>query len=64
MNLISYPLKYIKPIQLDDGTLIQLRPIHPLDGGRATSFKSTLSEESILARFHGYIPKITGIIKG
>lgn len=59
MNLISYPLKYIKPIQLDDGTLIQLRPIHPLDGGRATSFKSTLSEESILARFHGYIPKIT-----
>lgn len=59
MNILSYPLKYIKPIQLDDGTLVQLRPIHPLDGGRAINFRSTLSEESILARFHGYIPDVT-----
>lgn len=58
-NLLSYPLKYIKPIQLEDGTLVQLRPIHPLDGGRAVAFKSSLSAESILARFHGYIPKIS-----
>ena len=59
MNLLSYPLKYIKPIQLNDGTLIQLRPIHPLDGGRAIEFKSSLSAESLLARFHGYIPKVS-----
>ena len=59
MDLLSYPLKYIRPIQLDDGTLVQLRPIHPLDGGRATTFKSSLSNESILARFHGYIPTVS-----
>ena len=59
MNLLSYPLKYINPIQLKDGTLVQLRPIHPLDGGRAIEFKATLSNESILARFHGYIPKVS-----
>jgi len=46
MSLLSYPLEYIIPIQLVDGTLIQLRPIHPLDGGRAVKFKSSLSNES------------------
>ena len=59
MNLLSYPLKYINPIQLKNGTLVQLRPIHPLDSGRAFEFKATLSNESILARFHGYIPKVS-----
>ena len=59
MDLLSYPLKYIIPIQLNDGSLVQLRPIHPLDGGRAIEFKSSLSSESIIARFHGYIPKVS-----
>ncbi|RME95823.1 MAG: GNAT family N-acetyltransferase [Bacteroidetes bacterium] len=59
MNILAYPLKYILPAQLPDGTLVQLRPIHPLDGGRATAFRSTLSDESMWARFHGYIPAIS-----
>lgn len=58
MDLINYPVQYILPVQLKDGTLIQLRPIHPTDGDQAAQFKASLSTESIYARFHGYIPPI------
>lgn len=54
---MEYPIQYIAPLQLSDGTLIQLRPIHPLDGAQAIPFREKLSEESIRARFLGYVPK-------
>lgn len=54
---MEYPIQYIEPLQLEDGTLIQLRPIHPLDGKQALPFREKLSEETIRARFLGYIPK-------
>lgn len=55
----SYPIQYIEPILLKDGTLVQLRPIHPKDGGHAERFKGKLSEQSIYDRFLGYIPKVS-----
>ena len=54
-----YPIHYIKPIVLPDGTLIQFRPIHPMYGIQAVRFKETLSDESIKARFLGYIPQVS-----
>ena len=54
-----YPIQYIDPILLTDGTLVQLRPIHPIDGSRAEVFKKKLSAESIYNRFLGYIPIIS-----
>jgi acetyltransferase len=55
----DYPVKYIRPIQLNDGTLVQLRPIHIVDGFQASVFKDTLSHESLNSRFFGNSPKIT-----
>lgn len=54
-----YPIRFIEPILLRDGTLVQLRPIHPLDGNQAEEFRGKLSAESIYDRFLGYIPKIS-----
>ena len=56
---MNYPIQYISPIQLPDGTLIQLRPIHPEDGRQALPFREKLSEESIRARFLGYVPRVS-----
>lgn len=58
-DLKSYPIRFIEPVQLNDGTLVQLRPIHPLDTDEAESFRGKLSPESIYDRFLGYIPKIS-----
>ncbi len=58
-DLNSYPIRFIEPVQLKDGTLVQLRPIHPLDENQAESFRGKLSAESIYDRFLGYIPKIS-----
>lgn len=55
----SYPIRFIEPVQLKDGTLVQLRPIHPLDGNQAEEFRGKLSAESVYDRFLGYIPKIS-----
>ena len=55
----NYPIKYIKPAQLEDGTLIQLRPIHPDDSQQAEQFRASLSDESIYSRFLGYVPKVS-----
>ena len=55
----SYPIRFIEPVQLEDGTLIQLRPIHPIDGDQAEAFKGKLSAKSVYNRFLGYIPKIS-----
>lgn len=54
--VLTYPVAYIYPIQLSDGQLVQLRPIHPVDGKKALSFRSSLSDQSIRDRFLGYIP--------
>lgn len=56
---MNYPIQYITPIQLSDGTLIQLRPIHPEDGRQALPFREKLSEASIRARFLGYVPNFS-----
>jgi acetyltransferase len=58
-DLKIYPIRFIEPAQLKDGTLIQLRPIHPLDGKQAENFRGRLSAESVYDRFLGYIPKIS-----
>lgn len=58
-DLKSYPIRFIEPVQLKDGTLVQLRPIHPLDKEQAVLFRENLSAESIYDRFLGYIPKIS-----
>lgn len=58
-DLKSYPIRFIEPVQLKDGTLVQLRPIHPLDGNQAEEFRGKLSAESVYDRFLGYIPKIS-----
>ncbi len=55
----SYPIKYIDPVQLQDGTLVQLRPIHPIDGSHAREFREKLSAQSIYDRFLGYVPIIS-----
>ena len=56
---MTYPISLIYPLQLADGTLIQLRPIHPVDGKIASCFRSQLSDKSIRDRFLGYIPKMS-----
>ena len=58
-NQNFYPIQYIEPVTLADGTIIQLRPIHPADGQKALSFKDKLSTESLYNRFLGLAPKIT-----
>ncbi|MFK7775045.1 MAG: N-acetyltransferase family protein [Saprospiraceae bacterium] len=58
-DLKSYPIRFIEPVQLKDGTLVQLRPVHPLDGKSAKEFRGKLSAESVYDRFLGYIPKIS-----
>lgn len=55
----SYPIKYMGPVQLKDGTLILLRPVHPVDREVAVEFRGKLSAQSVYDRFLGYIPKIS-----
>ena len=55
----SYPIRFIEPVQLKDGTIIQLRPIHPDDSNQAEDFREKLSAQSIYDRFLGYIPIIS-----
>lgn len=59
MEIMTYPIAYIRPIQLKDGQLVQLRPIHPADGESAYQFRTQLSDQSIRDRFLGYIPSIS-----
>ncbi|MEM6963510.1 MAG: GNAT family protein [Bacteroidota bacterium] len=54
-----YPIQYIKPLTLKNGEVIQLRPIHPVDGQQAFEFRAKLSSKSIHDRFLGYVPNIT-----
>ena len=58
-NSNSYPIRFIEPVQLKDGTIIQLRPIHPKDSNEAEVFRGKLSAKSVYDRFLGYIPRIS-----
>lgn len=56
---MNYPVSYIFPTQLKDGSLVQLRPIHPTDGASAKVFRKKVSDESVRDRFLGYIPSVS-----
>lgn len=56
---MNYPISYIIPTQLKDGSLVQLRPIHSADGTSAKAFRKKVSGKSVRARFLGYIPSIS-----
>ncbi len=56
---MDYPIAYIFPIQLKDGTLVQLRPVHPTDGKAAFVFREKFSKQSLLDRFMGYVPSLS-----
>ncbi len=55
----SYPVQYIEPILLPDNSIIQLRPVHPVDGNQADIFREKMSAKSMYNRFLGYIPRKT-----
>lgn len=59
MTIQKYPVKYIKSVTLTDGTQVVLRPMHPSDADKAAAFKSSLTDDTIMARFLGFIPKVT-----
>lgn len=58
-HINAYPIRFIEPVVLKDRTLIQLRPIHPIDSNQAEAFRGKLSSKSIYDRFLGYVPKIS-----
>ena len=62
ISSMNYPISYILPIQLKDGSLVQLRPVHPMDGVNAKAFRKKISDESMRDRFLGYIPAVSQIL--
>jgi acetyltransferase len=46
-----YPLQYVQPWTLRDGTPVTLRPIRPEDEPLMVAFHKTLSDESVYARW-------------
>ena len=46
-----YPIQYVRPWQLRDGTAVTIRPIRPEDEPLVVAFHRTLSEESIYFRY-------------
>ena len=55
----NYPVQYIKAMTLADGTIVVARPMHPCDAKKATAFRASLTDDSLMARFLGFIPKVT-----
>lgn len=51
----SYPIQYIEPVILRDGSLIQLRPIHQDDSAHVPMMKLRVSKESLYQRFMGIV---------
>ncbi len=51
----TYPIQYIKPISLRDGTVVQLRPIHPDDGSKYKSLEKMVSDKTMHNRFLGIV---------
>jgi acetyltransferase len=46
-----YPVQYVKPWRLENGTEVTLRPIRPEDEGLIVRFHNRLSEKSIYQRY-------------
>ena len=46
-----YPIQYIKPFTLPDGTEVTIRPIRPEDEPLVVNFHHTLSERSVYLRY-------------
>lgn len=51
----NYPVQYIMPLTLEDGTLVQLRPIHKDDGAKYEDIVKYISEKSMYNRFLGAV---------
>ncbi len=47
----SYPIQYVTPLTMKDGTSATLRPIRPEDEPLVVKFHETLSEESVYFRY-------------
>jgi acetyltransferase len=46
-----YPIQYVKPLTLPDGTEVTIRPIRPEDEPLVVNFHHTLSERSVYLRY-------------
>jgi acetyltransferase len=57
--ITPYPTKYIKPWQLTEGTAVLLRPIRPEDEPAEHEMLSSLSEDTLRARFFSVIKNIS-----
>ena len=57
--ITPYPIRFIMPARLSDGTGIVLRPIRPEDEPLESEFLSTLSEESRRTRFFSAFKNIS-----
>lgn len=59
----NYPIQYIEPIQLDNGTIVQLRPVHPNDSKHAENLNQIVSEDSLYQRFLGFVRISDAVVK-
>jgi len=53
--IMPYPMKYVVPWKLEDGTNVLLRPIRPEDEGIESEFINGLSEETSRYRFFNIV---------
>jgi acetyltransferase len=51
-----YPVQYVSPWKMNDGTTITIRPIRPEDEPLLVEFHKTLSDESVYLRYFHPIP--------
>ncbi len=51
-----YPIRYVAPFTLNDGTRVLIRPIRPEDEPLLVEFHHTLSEESVYLRYFHPFP--------
>ncbi len=57
--ITPYPMRYVIPWRLSDGTEVILRPIRPEDEPLAKEMRATLSEDTLRGRFFQVVKKIT-----
>ncbi len=50
-----YPIQYVEPLVLPDGSVIQLRPIHEQDKEGVFSAGEKVSDQSLYQRFLGFV---------
>lgn len=62
-NTSVYPIQYIEPAVLKEGSLIQLRPIHQVDSIQFPMVKEYYSKESLYQRFLGLLTINEALIK-